>query len=93
MYRIHAGERLEYLHTTYLEDAPTAITAFQGRVLVGVGHLLRIYDLGKKKMLRKCENRNIPYRVGTVFSSVGPGRSGSAARSDSSRFPFSVVEL
>ena len=67
MYRIHAGERLEYLHTTYLEDAPTAITAFQGRVLVGVGHLLRIYDLGKKKMLRKCENRNIPYRVGTVF--------------------------
>ena len=64
VYRIHAGERLEYLHTTYLEDAPTAITAFQGRVLVGVGHLLRIYDLGKKKMLRKCENRNIPYRVG-----------------------------
>ena len=64
VYRIHAGERLEYLHTTYLEDAPTAITAFQGRVLVGVGHLLRIYDLGKKKMLRKCENRNIPFRIG-----------------------------
>jgi len=29
----------------------------QGRLLVGVGRLLRIYDLGKKKMLRKCENK------------------------------------
>jgi len=68
VYRIHAGERLEYLHTTYLEDSPTAITAFQGRVLVGVGHLLRIYDLGKKKMLRKCENRNIPNRVVKILT-------------------------
>ena len=30
---------------------------FQGRLLVGVGKLLRIYDIGKKKMLRKCENK------------------------------------
>ena len=29
----------------------------QGRVLAGVGRLLRIYDLGKKKLLRKCENK------------------------------------
>ena len=29
VYRIHAGERFEYLHSTYLEDTPTAITAFQ----------------------------------------------------------------
>ena len=29
VYRIHAGERFEYLHTTYLEDTPTAITPFQ----------------------------------------------------------------
>jgi len=63
VYRIHAGERFEYLHTTYTEDAPTAITPFQGRVLIGVGNLLRIYDLGKKKMLRKCELRSIPNRV------------------------------
>lgn len=34
-----------------------AIAPFQGRVLVGVGKLLRIYDLGKKKLLRKCENK------------------------------------
>ena len=29
----------------------------QGRVAVGVGRFLRIYDLGKKKLLRKCENK------------------------------------
>jgi splicing factor 3B subunit 3 len=40
-----------------VEDVPLAIAPFQGRVLVGVGKLLRIYDLGKKKLLRKCENK------------------------------------
>lgn len=40
-----------------MEDVPLAIAPFQGRVLVGVGKLLRIYDMGKKKLLRKCENK------------------------------------
>ena len=31
--------------------------AFQGRLLVGVGRFLRVYDMGKKKLLRKCENK------------------------------------
>lgn len=34
-----------------------AIAPFQGRAMVGVGKLLRIYDMGKKKLLRKCENK------------------------------------
>lgn len=42
---------------TPVEDVPLAIAPFQGRVLIGVGKLLRIYDLGKKKLLRKCENK------------------------------------
>ncbi|CAF88076.1 unnamed protein product, partial [Tetraodon nigroviridis] len=42
---------------TPVEDVPLAIAPFQGRVLVGVGKLLRIYDMGKKKLLRKCENK------------------------------------
>ena len=25
--------------------------------MIGVGRLLRVYDLGKKKLLRKCENK------------------------------------
>jgi splicing factor 3B subunit 3 len=30
---------------------------FQGRLAAGVGKALRIYDIGKKKMLRKAENK------------------------------------
>lgn len=57
---INSGEKLEFVHKTSIEDVPTAIAPFQGRVLVGLGKLLRIYDLGKKKLLRKCENKHIP---------------------------------
>jgi splicing factor 3B subunit 3 len=57
-YRVaEAGAKLELLHTTPVEDVPGAIAAFQGRVLIGVGRYLRVYDLGKKKLLRKCENK------------------------------------
>jgi splicing factor 3B subunit 3 len=45
------------VHKTTLDEIPYAMCAFQGRVLVGVGKLLRLYDLGKKKLLRKCENK------------------------------------
>lgn len=51
------GETLKLLHKTPVEDVPGAIASFQGRVLIGVGRYLRIYDIGKKKMLRKCENK------------------------------------
>uniref|UniRef100_A0A8C2CUJ5 Splicing factor 3B subunit 3-like n=1 Tax=Cyprinus carpio TaxID=7962 RepID=A0A8C2CUJ5_CYPCA len=54
---VGGGDKLEFLHKTPVEDVPLAIAPFQGRVLVGVGKLLRIYDLGKKKLLRKCENK------------------------------------
>ena len=45
------------MHKTPVDDVPGAIAPFQGRVLIGVGKNLRIYDLGKKKLLRKCENK------------------------------------
>lgn len=51
------GGKLELVHRTPVDDIPGAICPFQGRVLISVGKLLRIYDLGKKKMLRKCENK------------------------------------
>lgn len=52
-----SGDQLELVHRTPVEDLPGAIAPFQGRVLVGVGKFLRIYDLGKKKLLRKSENK------------------------------------
>ena len=48
---------LELVHKTSLDEIPLAMCAFQGKVLIGVGKLLRLYDLGKKKMLRKSENK------------------------------------
>ena len=42
---------------TEADDAPLALIAFQGRLVAGVGKALRIYDMGKKKLLRKAENK------------------------------------
>ena len=64
LYRVDANcATLNLIHRTEIEDIPTAIAPFQGRLLVGVGRILRIYDLGKKKLLRKCENKHIPNQI------------------------------
>jgi splicing factor 3B subunit 3 len=55
-----AGDQLEFLHKTAIDDIPGAMTPFNGKLLVGVGPLLRVYELGKKKLLRKCESKSIP---------------------------------
>lgn len=60
--------RLELVHKTPVEDVPGAMAPFEGRLLVGVGKLLRIYDLGKKKLLRKCENKHLPYQIVSITS-------------------------
>lgn len=39
--------------------------AFQGRLVAGVGKSLRIYDIGKKKLLRKVENK-VPFLLNNV---------------------------
>lgn len=50
------GRNLELLHVTEIDDIPTALIAFHGKLVAGVGKALRIYDMGKKKLLRKAEN-------------------------------------
>ncbi|KKF95581.1 Pre-mRNA-splicing factor rse-1 [Ceratocystis platani] len=52
---LNDGRELEFIHTTKVEEPPTAMIPFQGRLLVGIGKVLRIYDLGMKQMLRKCQ--------------------------------------
>ncbi|EEY22655.1 pre-mRNA-splicing factor rse-1 [Verticillium alfalfae VaMs.102] len=49
------GRELEFIHKTKVEEPPTALLAFQGRLVAGVGKTLRIYDLGQKQMLRKAQ--------------------------------------
>lgn len=57
---------LEFMHRTEVEDVPNALCGFQGRLLAGVGKVVRVYDLGKKKLLRKCENKHIPNQIVTL---------------------------
>ena len=54
-FRVGTNGLLELVHKTEMETTPTALCAFQGRLLVGVGKALRIYDLGRHRLLRKCE--------------------------------------
>lgn len=65
------GEQLELVHKTQVEDVPGAICAFQGRVLIGVGRFLRIYEIGKTKLLRKCETKQLSNFVCQI-QTVGP---------------------
>lgn len=49
------GRDLELIHKTQVEEPPLAMLAFKGRLLVGIGRDLRIYDLGKRQLLRKSQ--------------------------------------
>lgn len=50
--------RLEKFHRTPVEDIPLALCPYYGKILIGVGKNLRLYELGKKKLLKKSENKN-----------------------------------
>jgi len=57
------------MHKTPVEGGiPRALCAFQGRLLVGIGKSLRIYDMGKRKMLRKSENRSFPNYITQIHT-------------------------
>ncbi|KAL4425697.1 hypothetical protein ABPG75_009713 [Micractinium tetrahymenae] len=63
---LEEGRRIELVHSTAVEGVPGAMAAFKGRLLVGVDANLRLYDMGKKRLLRKAEHRKLPTRVATL---------------------------
>ncbi|KAF8647171.1 hypothetical protein AX16_007001 [Volvariella volvacea WC 439] len=60
------GSSMEFLHTTEIDDVPLVLMPFQGRLVAGVGKALRIYDIGKKKLLRKVENKTFSSNIVTL---------------------------
>ena len=63
-YTFSLGTRaLTALHCTELDEMPLSMWPFQNRLLVGVGRCLRLYDVGRKKLLRKCELRGFPTSI------------------------------
>ena len=69
LYRYLDDGTVTLVHKTPLDGAPGALCAFKGRLLVGCGNALRLYDFGKKKLLRKVENRNFPNFITTIHAS------------------------
>lgn len=62
------GDELQLLHRTPCEAIPRVMHAFQDRLIVGIGKILRVYDLGKKKLLRKCDSKQVPHLIATISS-------------------------
>lgn len=60
VYKITGTGNMELLHRTIVDGPVGALCSFSGRVLAGVGRTLRLYELGRRKLLRKCENRHVP---------------------------------
>ncbi|CAI0443006.1 unnamed protein product [Linum tenue] len=63
---VDEGRSLELLHKTQVEGVPVALCQFQGRLLAGIGSTLRLYDLGKKRLLKKCENKLFPNTITSI---------------------------
>ncbi|GFY82211.1 cleavage and polyadenylation specificity factor (CPSF) A subunit protein [Actinidia rufa] len=62
------GKSLELLHKTQVDGVPLALCQFQGRLLAGIGPMLRLYDLGKRRLLRKCENKLFPNTITSIHT-------------------------
>ncbi|EIW73243.1 hypothetical protein TREMEDRAFT_37240 [Tremella mesenterica DSM 1558] len=60
------GRTLEFMHKTKLDEIPLCVAGFQGYLLVGAGKSLRLYEAGKKALLRKCENNSFPTVIATI---------------------------
>lgn len=65
---VEDGRSLELLHKTQVEGVPLALCQFQGRLLAGIGSVLRLYDLGKRRLLRKCENKLFPNTIASIHA-------------------------
>jgi splicing factor 3B subunit 3 len=57
------GQMIQLVHQTEIEDIPYAMIEYHGKLLVGVGRHLRLYDMGKKKLLKKSENKSFPTAI------------------------------
>ncbi|GKC13079.1 spliceosome-associated protein 130 A [Tanacetum coccineum] len=65
---VQDGRSLELLHKTQVDGVPLALCQFQGRLLVGIESSLRLYDLGKRRLLKKCENKLFPNTINSIHT-------------------------
>lgn len=65
---IEETRKLELESRMRVDGLPSALAPYQGRLLVGIGSSLLIYDLGKVKsdLIKKCENSSFPNVIVTI---------------------------
>eukprot|EP00397_Hematodinium_sp_SG-2012_P002911 GEMP01002919.1.p1 GENE.GEMP01002919.1~~GEMP01002919.1.p1 ORF type:complete len:1075 (+),score=238.62 GEMP01002919.1:465-3689(+) len=52
--------QMQLIHVTPVDGVPLCVFPFEGKLLASIGNKVRIYELGKRKLLKKCEYKNIP---------------------------------
>jgi len=60
---VPASCELQLLHRTAVDQLPMCLCEFNGKLLAGMGDCMRLYEIGIKQMLRKCEARGFPSSV------------------------------
>ena len=60
------GNTFQILHTTVMDSIVQSIAPFKGKTLLGIGHMLRLYDIGKRQLLKKCEYKHLYVGVNTI---------------------------
>lgn len=64
---------LHFLHSTPIEAPPTCMTSLHGRLIVGIGsaRCIRMYSLGQKRLLRKCNFKGLAEGPAWIVASPG----------------------
>ena len=68
IYHFTDGKNMKLLYKMPVEDIPLAFLEFQGLLLAGVGNILRLYELGVKKLLLKCENKSLNSPISSIVA-------------------------
>jgi len=81
VYRVTPEHQLVHVHSTPVDDIPYSVCPFQGRLLVGLGKKVVLFDLGKKRLLKKAESKALVSAVKTLAASGDRVVAGDAADS------------
>ena len=57
------GAKLEFVHKTEFDQPIYALLAFQGKLALGVGNEIFVYDIGRKALLRKSRGTVVPNTI------------------------------
>jgi splicing factor 3B subunit 3 len=60
------NQKLQLLHVTTVDALPLSITPYKGMILAGIGYMVRLYDIGKAQLLKKCEYKHLYMGVNNI---------------------------